>query len=117
MKKLLVLTLLLACSPTYAMVEFCNSNTCIDFGEEDVQSIETTTRPTYGVNIIRKGGRVVFFAGDSKSDALSSFQNGYLSLQEYYNWSDSYYYNVLKRQDKAGLGQYQWLKNTDVVVV
>ena len=104
MKKLLVLLLL--CSPVYANVEFCNSDTCIDYGEEQIQSIETTTKPTYGVNIRLKNGYVKFFEGDTRSDAVLMLNEGYASLQEYYNWSDDYYYRLLKQQDKAQLGRY-----------
>lgn len=104
MKKLLLLGLLFIGLPTFANVEICNNEYCRDYRENIVQSIETTENPNYGVIVRFKDGGYEYIQANTRASAVLMLNEGYESLKDYYNWSDNYFYNMLEKQDKAGLG-------------
>jgi hypothetical protein len=91
--------------PANAMVEFCDSSgyNCVVYKESCVKTIETTITPNYGINVITKDGHKNFVPADTRSSAVLMLEQGLLRLKKYYNWSNGYYYNLIDKQDKAGL--------------
>lgn len=105
MKKLLLcLWLLFTLTPCFASMEVCgDEDVCINYREDLVKQVYTTSTPNYGVIIELKNGHKQFIQASTRAHAVLMLNEAYQSLQEYYNWSDDTFYNMLEKQDKAHL--------------
>lgn len=106
MKKLLLFMLLLGL-PAYANVEFDSDNYgLVSYPESSILSVETTMYPSYGVKVKFTNGETKFFMACTKNYAPIMLEMAYVQLGKYHHWQDQYTYSLIKKQDKARLGNW-----------